>query len=417
MRNNITKKWFRRITIHTPHLGLGPSSQSAGSRNGFTFITVLIVLAMLGVAAGVALVFVSQLRDIRRERMSRDELVDLRQAITGNPRLIIKDGRADFGYIGSMGSLPSGLEDLYKKSSQPSYVFNTTKKVGAGWKGPYIAPLIIEQVDSLKQDPFRNDYVYSTAQYTRSDGEVVVAKITSIGKDGTEGNSDDRSVEVLEREAFATITGAVTKTNGNPQINTPVVLNMPENGALTEQFDVTDASGEYSFSDVPFGLRSVQVGPRISYVDGTAEAVSGNNDDLQFKIVNMSQNDVTLSSLKAVYAGTMFYERILWAGAIVWRYDTDGGGVRGASGETKTWSSSKTINGTGQPTEAKIIRVEESSTTVPTIILQPSGATKTLKLLNFRDVQTGPGSMVNVGSVTFTMTFSDGSTMTFTSDP
>lgn len=399
------------------HEELRPCYQSVGSRGGFSYLTVIAVLAMLGIAAGVAVIFTTELLDIRRERLSRDELADIKQAITGNPKLIINKGRADFGYVGNMGGLPTTLEDLYKKGSQPVFVFNTTKKVGAGWKGPYIAPLILEHIDSLKQDPFGNDYVYSTSQYTRPDGEVVVAKITSKGEDGTEGGSDDRFVEILKREVFATVTGKVTKPTGAAQTNTPVVLNRPENGVLTEKFAETNADGAYSFVNVPFGLRSIQIAPKLSYVDGTAEAVTPANDNLKFKIINMGENDITLNSLKAEYSGTMFYERIKWGTSVVWRYDTDGGGVRGAGGETKTWSTSKTINGTGKPTESKIIRVEESSTTAPTIILKGSGATKTLRLINFRDVQTGTGNAVDVGNVTFTITFSDGSVMTFTAAP
>ncbi|HHT9135294.1 MAG TPA: hypothetical protein ACFYD2_10365, partial [Candidatus Avalokitesvara rifleensis] len=417
MSKDIMKKHLGWIIGYVLHKGLRPCSQSVGSRGGFSFFTVIIVMAMLGIAAGVAMIFSSQLLNVSRERLSRDELADVKQAMTGNPKLIINDGRADFGYIGNMGGLPSSLEGLYKKGSQPAFTFDITKKVGAGWKGPYIAPLIIENIDSLKQDPFGNDYVYSTTQYTRADGEVVVAKITSKGEDGAEGNSDDRFVEVLKREVFGTVTGKVLTPAGGAVKDTSVVLNTPGNGVLAQKTATTDVNGAYSFSNVTFGLRSIQIAPKLSYVDGTAEAVSVANDDLDFKIINMGENAITLNSLKAEYTGTMFYERIIWGTAIVWRYDTDGGGVRGASGETKTWSASKTINGTGKPSKSIILRVEESSTTAPTITLKGTGDTKFITLLNFTNTQTGTGSAVVVSNVTFTITFSDGSTMTFTAAP
>lgn len=417
MRKETLKRRLSQVIKHLYRTGLRPCHQSAQSRNGFTFLTVIIVLAMLGTSAGVAIIFSSQLMDIRRERISLDELDDLKLSMTGNPKLIINEGRADFGYIGHMGSLPSSLENLYKIGSQPTFLFNTTKKVGAGWKGPYIAPLLIENIDSLKKDDFGNDYVYSTTSYTRADGEVVLAKITSGGADGTQGTSDDRSVEVLKRASFATVTGKVLRPAGGAVQNTSVVLNTPENGVLTEKVATTDVNGNYSFSNVPFGLRSIQISPKLSYVDGTAEAISTANDDLEFKIINMGENAVTLNNLKAEFAGTMFYERIIWGSAVVWRYDIDGGGVRAASGETKVWSTSKTINGTGKPSEAKILRVEEPSTTAPTITLRGTGDTKFLTLLNFTNTQTGTGSTVVVSNVTFTITLSDGSVMTFTAAP
>lgn len=387
------------------------------SEQGFSFITIIIVLAMFGVAASVVIIFKSQLFGIRRERLTRDELAELKQAITGNPRLITNNGRADFGYIGNMGNLPPSLEDLYKKGTQPVFVFNNVKKVGAGWAGPYIAPLITEYLDSLKKDAFGNDYVYSTSPYTRADGEVVSAKITSNGEDRVAGTLDDRFAEILKREVFSTVSGEVTTPAGVAVKNASITLNTPENGTLITRTTQTNADGGYSFSDVTFGLRSIQVSPLLSYVEGSAEAITPGNDDLEFKIINMGGNPVTVTSLKAEFPGTMFYERIVWGATTVWNYLTDGGGIRAASGATKTFNPSQTIGGTGNPAEAKIIHVEDLATTAPTIILKGSGVAKTITLENFRNVQAGPGTAVVVSNVQFTMTFSDGSVMTFIAAP
>ncbi|MEE9558249.1 MAG: hypothetical protein V3V94_02080 [Candidatus Brocadiales bacterium] len=423
---SIINRRSRWITVHMPHLGLRPSSQSIRSRGGFSYLTIIIVLALLGIAGGVAAVFSSQLLDIRRERQSRDELADIKQAIVGNTKYVVLDSRGDFGYIGTMGSLPSSLEDLYKKGSQPAYTFSTGKIVGAGWKGPYILPLLIENVDSLKKDPFGNDYVYSTSQYTRSDGEVVVAKITGKGADGTLDTSDDRFVEILKREVFATVTGSVISPVGDALEDASVTLNTPVNGVLTTATTTSDVSGNYSFSDVAFGVASVEVEATVDtgggtsglgYVEGSAITIESNTK-VQFQISNLGEDSVTVTSITVDHSGAArYYEQIDWSGTVVWDYVIDGGGTRGGPGETKTLSSSQTIVGTSSAaaSSTKLLRVEESSTTADTVTLGTgagTGGQVTITLGPFFTQQSGggAGSML---SKDFTITFSDGSVVTF----
>ncbi len=429
LRMTIMQSFPKLSTAHLTRLGLRPASQSVRSRGGFSYLTVIVVLAMLGIAGGVAFVFTSQLVDIRRERQSRDELADIKQAIIGNTDYVVLDSRGDFGYIGNMGSLPSGLEDLYKKGSQPVYAFSTAKIVGAGWKGPYITPLLIENVDSLKKDPFGNDYVYSTSQYTRSDGEVVVAKITSKGADGTVSTSDDRFVEVLKREVFATVTGTVTSPDGAALEDAAVTLNIPASGALTTKSTTTDSSGNYSFSDVPFGVSSVEIEATadtgsgttgIAYVENSAVTINSNTE-VQFQASNLGEDDVTVTNMLVEYTGSSkFYNQIDWSGAVVWDYVTHGDppGTRGGSGQTKTFSSSQTVVGTAGGAAAsstKLVRVEESSATAATAILGSgagTGGQVTVTIGPFYANPTSGGSS-SMLSRTFTITFSDGSVITF----
>ncbi len=423
---SITNKWSRWITVHLPHLGLRPSSQSVRSRGGFSYLTVIVVLAMLSIAGGVAAVFSSQLLDIRRERQSRDELADIKKAITGNTNYVVLGSRGDFGYIGNMGSLPSSLEDLYKKGSQPAYTFSTGKIVGAGWKGPYIVPLLIENVDSLKKDPFGNDYVYSTSQYTRSDGEVVVAKITSKGADGTLSTSDDRFIEILKREVFATVAGSVTSPDGSAIADASVTLNTPVNGVLTTAITTSDVNGNYSFSDVAFGVGSIEVEATadtgsgttgLGYVADSALPINSNTE-VQFQITNLGETSVTVTTMKMDLLGAArYYTQIDWSGTVVWDYVADGGGTRGGPGETKTFSSSQIIVGTTDTAvgSTKLLRVAESSTTAAAVTLGSgagTGGQVTITIGPFFTQQSGGGAG-SMQSKTFTITFNDGSVITF----
>ncbi len=390
-----------------------PYAAKANSSGGFGLVAIIIVLAMLGVAAGVAVLFVTQLRDIRGERLSRDEMTVLKEAIAGKKNLFAGAGRAEFGYVGTMGKVPSSLEDLYKKGSQAAFSFSSSKRIGAGWAGPYITPLVIENLDSLKKDPFGNDYEYTGAEFTRGDGKVVSVRIRSTGPDGTLDSAitaslsgDDREVDILKTEAFSTLSGFVVDSGDIGQADVAVFLNRPVDGAATSVSTSTDGTGAYSFSDVPFGIMIMNISSGLAVVAGTA--VSG-GDKITVKVQNNSENDISITSIEAVYDITAFYEVLKIGGAEVWNYNS---GTRGASGDTKTFSA-QTILGSGAAVDEEVLRVERSAQTIPNITVGALGEQKLIEYLNFRDAQTGSGNGVTMTGATVTLTFSDGSEVTF----
>ena len=390
-----------------------PCAAKANSSGGFGLVAIIIVLAMLGVAAGMGVLFVTQLRDIRGERLSRDELTWLKEAIAGKKNVFVGGGRAEFGYLGTMGKVPSSLEDLYKKGSQPSFSYSSSKEVGGGWKGPYITPLAIENLDSLKKDPFGNDYEYTDTEFTRGDGKVVSARIRSPGPDGVLDSAitaslsgDDREVDILKSEAFSTLSGFVVNPNDVGQEDITIFLNKPVDGVVTTVSDVTDSTGAYSFSDVSFGIRTINTSSGLSVLVGTA--VSG-GDKITVKVQNNGKDDISITSIKAVYDITAFYEVLKIGGVEVWNYNS---GTRGASGDTKTFSA-QTILGSGVAVDEEVLRVERSAQTVPNITIGALGEQKLIEYLNFRDAQTGSGNSVNMTGATVTLTFSDGSVVTF----
>lgn len=254
----------------------------------------------------------------------------------------------------------------------------------------------------------------------------MVAKITSKGADGTLSTSDDRFVEILKREVFATVTGTVISPDGSALEDASVSLNTPVNGVLTMATTMSDASGNYSFSDVAFGVGSIEVEATattgsgtsgIGYVENSAVTISSNTK-VQFQVNNLGENDVTLTMIKIEFTGSSkFYDQIDWSGTVVWDSATDGGGIRGGSGETKTLSSSQTIVGTSSAaaSSTKLLRVEESSTTADTVTLGTgagTGGQVTITVGPFFSNPTGGGTSSMKGR-TFTITFSDGSVVTF----
>ena len=225
---------------------------------GFTLIEIIVCLAVFGILLGTMIPLGIQISFKRREQHSLDELAALKVAIAGDPHVIADGTRLSFGYVGDMGNLPASLEDLYKKGAQPAFSLDSTKKIGAGWNGPYIDPQIVEHLETLKTDAFGNDYDYTTTPFTDSTvGATVEGRIRSKGRDGTSGTGDDLSVELFNAEIKSTVVGLIENSSGVRQSSFSVTMNYPSNGTLTTSSVLTDSNGLFTFDDIPYGIRSI----------------------------------------------------------------------------------------------------------------------------------------------------------------
>ena len=130
-----------------------------GSDNGFTLIELVIVIVILGIVAGVAIPRFSSLTEQSRLSATKDEMLRLKEAIVGDPRVISSGEYINRGFLGDVGFPPSRLLDLAVKPDSISS-YNAVTRIG--WNGPYI--------DSASQnylkDAWGNNYVYSPAART-----------------------------------------------------------------------------------------------------------------------------------------------------------------------------------------------------------------------------------------------------------
>ncbi len=379
---------------------------SASQIRGMSLLVIIVLFSMVSLSIGIAAPVVFQVIDAARTADTQTKLEELKIALTGNPGLLIENGRADFGYMGTMGSVPTDLSQLWQKDSQPSHTFDDDTKVDAGWVGPYVPNQLVERLLSLEKDPFGNDWVYTSTPFNRAlDNQAVAARILSVGPDGVADTDDDMRVDILESEVFSTVTGKLTD-DGSPAAFATVTLNVPVDGVVSQRLDVTDGNGDFEFDDVSFGFRSVSIDPKLTLTE-TDNTGSG----VKFKVTNYGTDNVSITSIRATYTSTpaSFYEKVNVAGTDVFDY---GGGTRNGSGDLVTFSA-EVVEGSGNPSQIVPIRVNEENTVTPDLEISGVGGTIEVEFFDFKDQATGSANAVDLEGVTMVINFSDGSENTF----
>jgi len=368
------------------------------NNRGFSLIELTIAIIIIGVLVGVVLQsMTSVVGDARRIKTER-EMELLANAIVGDANLTQGGGRNDFGYVGDIGSFPPNLNALYKNPGGYS-----------AWDGPYIPSGFTQDVTGLKTDEWGTAYNYSggvTITSTGS-GSTITKKIARSAQDyllnvvnGTVRDGADSLPGVTFRDSVEI---KITIPNGS-------------GGTLTKSYN-PDSAGIFALDSIPVGthplriiytpavdtiFRYLTVYPRhkdgpynykfasnhfedtttdaIVYVDGTATTTGINCNFFHFDITNTSGSNISITSMTTTWSSpTAYYRRIRFDGNEV--IDEDPG------------------IGSGQQADFD-----------PEIL--SSGQTVTVDLTDFKDAPDGGGT-VDISNVDMTITFSDGSTITF----
>jgi prepilin-type N-terminal cleavage/methylation domain-containing protein len=381
------------------------------SRKGFTLIEIIIVLSILAILLGIAVPMIYRQVSRSWEQATQGEMENLKKAMVGDPKKIQDGVRTDFGYIGDWGGLPENLGALVDAQT-PSWSYDKEKKVGAGWNGPYILETFSEERGEYKLDAWNNEYVYSTEDYTNEKGDLVDGKIVSYGPNKAEGGGDDLTIEILKNETTAKVFGYVRDNEENYLPNALATIYFPQNGTLMQDTCKTDAKGYFEFNSIPFGIRSIAIEPRLVYVTDSAKA-KNMGKDVEFKIANLSEEDISINSLKAEYSvePAAYYRKVKIGKKTVWYVKKKEAGA--GSGDT-VYFESYTITGTGVKREPYTIHVESSRMQVPDIYIAGKGKVVRFELKHFTDNKYLPAKPVDMTGVPFTITFSDGSVINFT---
>jgi len=121
----------------------------------------------------------------------------------------------------------------------------------------------------------------------------------------------------------------------------------------------------------------------LTLIEGTEAATGSQCEDVTFDIVNNTGSGVTVTEMTVTWSGpTAYYQSIVWDGPIV-------------------FNSSSSRVASGQTADIDDQTVEDGDTV--TIVIQ-----------DFKDKVSGMGNEVDMGPADFTIEFSDGSIIEFT---
>lgn len=371
------------------------------SERGFTLIEVLLVIIVIGIMAAVAFKSMDVALDNSRWDATTQEMEKLSWAIAGNSDLYANGVRADFGYVGDVGSLPPNVDALV-----------TNPGGYATWRGPYIQNDFTQNPNDYKTDAWGNLYTYTggvtiasggsggnpiTKQYANAAADLTANTVQGVVTDG-QGNAPGSSASnVSVRIAYPNGSGGTTTAITNPNssgnysfanvvpqgIRTVTAIYTPTNDTLVRNAVVLPKST--TLVDIKFrgNLWSTGSGGSLAYVSGTA-LLTGGGADLRFDIRNVGSSDVTVTSVRLTYSSTptAYYEQVRWGGTTVANQISP----RFASGQTVNFSSSQTLG---------------------------AGATITIRIDNFETCVSGGCPNANMGGTTFNIEFSDGSVINF----
>ncbi len=350
---------------------------------GFTLVEVVVILVVLSILAAVAIPMAFRIFQVTAEDTTREEMANLKKAMIGDPQRLQTSFRNDFGFLGDIGRIPANLDEILLRGSLSVFAFDTAKQAGAGWKGPYITGAAAgEEPEDFKKDQWGNAYAYDDTDYVNANSELVDGKITSAGPDGSMITTADNIVlEILKNETTATARGKVKDTSGVGLEAVPVEFYSAVNGVLTTTTASTDASGNYTFTSVPFGPRSVRPLPRLVLAPGTV-VNNGGGQDIEFKVINYSTSAYTITQMRADFGGGSNYDQIRINGNTV---DSSNNFV---NGQVVNVTSTNIAASPATRPSTRVI-VDNPDTQLPDITITGQGTTATIELNNFNNDMTG----------------------------
>lgn len=243
---------------------VGAQMTSSSTNKGFTVVEILMVIALIGIltVTGIDLIMDTINESRFDETVSR--LESIKNAMIGDSKLMEGGTRTSFGYLGDIGSLPSGDDSigigtlLTQPTGFPLYSIHAAARIGIGWNGPYL-------ISGGSSTDFTKDAWGNDIEYRPNDSPPVVR---SLGADGMLGGTDydsDIVYNLSPEQLKVNVNGFICKSAGPFDGVAQVELNYPDGSGALQINPINLVSlvvgnkGKFSFTSVPIGVRSITV--------------------------------------------------------------------------------------------------------------------------------------------------------------
>lgn len=197
---------------------------------GFTLIELVTVIIIVAILATVAVRKMSDSVENARVEHTRREMLALARAIVGNDNLYSDGVRTDFGYMGDVGALPTGLDDLV---ANPGL---------ATWDGPYMHRG--QTGDDFKRDGWDAAYVFADTIIRSTGSGSALEQVIAPSL----GHLVNNTVHGTLRDAAGRPPGPIWRDSVSIQLVYP-----DGSGGHTTVTSPPSADGSFSFSGVPIG--------------------------------------------------------------------------------------------------------------------------------------------------------------------
>lgn len=406
-----------------PAPGAGP--EGGRSSAGFTIVEALVVLGIVALLAGALVPLMADTRKRDRSEATERQLEALKEAIVGRRTPAEGAPSRTFGFLGDLGQLPDGLEQLVVRDGLPPFEVDPVSGLGVGWRGPYLPRRFADDPLELVRDAFGRPLRYAPRDTVLPDGTRWAGWIRSAGADGEFRTDDDLVAPLLSAEVRADLRGFLASGPGRTFEGAPVTVVFRRDGALVDTTVSTDSLGRFEVDGLAQGPVVVRAARRSSgqqtgFIRGSP-AVSGNQfQDVSLEIANVSASPVTLDSVTVfVEEGERdrCYREFYVNGDQV--LPTGGGSNIRCHGEPLVFATPVTLEaGTASGRGATRHEVDLAASTVlaPELALGgETGRATGTALVEFNDWRTGDGtgSRADMRGIELTVLFSDGLTITF----